>query len=177
MSCHSIDGQTVCFQKTSVDRTLQLRHSVLWPSMPLSHVILPEDESGTHIGAFFPGQTDPIAVISLFLENCPIDKEEIVLNNTHEQAVRFRKFACSPQYQGKGLGTQLLRYALSIAQSEQGATIAWCDARTDSAEWYRKRGLYPFGDTFFKGPVEYVRMRIDLRDLGKPEQDPEVLHA
>ncbi|PPQ73421.1 hypothetical protein CVT26_015773 [Gymnopilus dilepis] len=151
--------------------------------MPLSYVLLPEDESGTHLGAFLPGQNEAIAVISLFLEDCPIDKDEMLLNTNDNasakgnpgRTVRFRKFACAPQYQGKGVGTHLLRYALSIARIEQGATTAWCDARMDSAAWYRKRGLLPFGNTFYKGSVEYIRMRIDLRDLGKTEQDLEVL--
>uniref|UniRef100_A0A8H8CFI1 N-acetyltransferase domain-containing protein n=1 Tax=Psilocybe cubensis TaxID=181762 RepID=A0A8H8CFI1_PSICU len=184
--------QPVRMGKISVEQTLGLRHSVLWPDMPLSQVCLPEDSSGKHFGALLPHSDEPIAVISLFVEELPIDKNitSDVPPSAHEQeqqqvqqrmtyghsaddaidskrpriVVRFRKFACAPRYQGKGLGTQLLAYALSIARSELDATIAWCDARTSSALWYEKRGLRRFGKIFYKGPVEYVRMWIDLRD-------------
>ncbi|KDR77461.1 hypothetical protein GALMADRAFT_138573 [Galerina marginata CBS 339.88] len=176
MASHLIDGQRVRIDRISVEQTLPLRHSVLWPDKPLSEVRLPEDQLGGHFGAFLPDQDDPIAVISLFQEDSPIDKDRISkgndsssYENAHEKAVRFRKFACAPQYQGKGLGTQLLAYALSLARSEQGAAVAWCDARTTSMDWYMKRGLLPFGATFFKGSVEYIRMRIDLRSIENAE--------
>ncbi|PPQ80777.1 hypothetical protein CVT25_001914 [Psilocybe cyanescens] len=181
-------GQSVRMDKISVEQTLGLRHSVLWPDMPLSQVCLPEDSAGIHFGALLPHSDEPIAVISLFVEALPIDKNttsDLPLlkqqNQQHQQnygytedettetkralaVVRFRKFACAPRYQGKGIGTHLLAYALSIARSELDAGMAWCDARTTSTEWYEKRSLQTFGETFFKGPVEYVRMWIDLRD-------------
>jgi GNAT superfamily N-acetyltransferase len=164
--------------KISKDQTLQLRHSVLWPDLPLSHVCLPEDDAGFHYGAFSPQRDTPIAVISLFRENIPTDKETLVpgpglssanLITLYCEAVRFRKFVCEPQYQGQGYGSQLLLHALSMARSEWGVTMAWCDARTETQEWYKRRGFQPFGPKFFKGAVEYVRMKADLKDLEREE--------
>jgi GNAT superfamily N-acetyltransferase len=147
----------------TTEQTLPLRHSVLWPNMPISHACLPEDENGLHLGAFLPSHDHPIAVISLFIEPAPIG-----ITASHNQhglesvQVRFRKFACDPEYQGRGIGSTLLRHSISLARSELNCGIFWCDARTSSSDWYRKRGLIPFGEKFFKGTVEYVRMYIDV---------------
>ncbi|KAF8148219.1 hypothetical protein B0H34DRAFT_679849 [Crassisporium funariophilum] len=172
MSPPLVDGQPMRFAKVAVAETLQLRHSVLWPNMPLAHVCLPEDGVGLHLGALLPHKSGPIAVISLFIQGVPIDKDfslsrtndgqDIVLDDTSKRAVQFRKFACDPEFQGKGIGTQLLMYALSMSRSQLDVTTVWCDARTTAQGWYAKRGFVPFGECFHKGPVEYIRMQIDL---------------
>ena len=57
-----------------------------------------------------------------------------------------------------------------------GATALWCDARLSGGQWYEKRGLVPFGDTFFRDAVEYTRMKIVLvgREAeGQPEWCPD----
>ncbi|KAF4621801.1 hypothetical protein D9613_012081 [Agrocybe pediades] len=174
-------------EKVPVEKTLQLRHSVLWPDMPLSHVRLPEDDLGVHYGVFLQegeegkqNEQEPVAVISLFVEDLPsIDKAALqeesddvtrdLLQCSSGRAVRFRKFACAPHFQGRGLGTKLLLHALLLCRSEQGAIVAWCDARKSTMEWYRKRGLVPFGNTFYKGRVEYIRMLLDLRSIGQED--------
>ena len=166
--------------KITMEETIPLRHSVLWPTMPPSHVCLPEDAAGTHYGAFLPLRETPVAVISLFLEDLPLVRDtEINLKSANsnstiisvdedgyrpaqQRAVRFRKFACEREFQGKGIGTQLLVYVLSKARTELDATTVWCDARATARGWYIKRGLVPFGPTFYKGPEEYIRMRIDF---------------
>lgn len=159
------------------DQTVPLRHSVLWPNEPVSHVLLPEDSAGRHYGAFIDSNPAPVAVISLFVEACPIDNGLNHRDTTHKSAVRFRKFACDPAYQvnipffwlvradchqGQGIGTKLLLHAASVASSELQATLLWCDAREDTRAWYERRGLAAFGDAFFKGPVKYIRMKIDI---------------
>ena len=173
----------VRLDKITMEETIPLRHSVLWPTMPPSHVCLPEDATGIHYGAFLPLRETPVAVISLFLEDLPLlrdghdtetnlksenSKSTIISGDkdgyrpVQQRAVRFRKFACEPEFQGKGIGTQLLAYVLSRARTELNAATVWCDARTTACGWYIKRGLAPFGPTFFKGPEEYIRMRIDF---------------
>jgi GNAT superfamily N-acetyltransferase len=175
---------TVRIDKITMEETIPLRHSVLWPNMPPSHVCLPEDATGTHYGAFLPLRETPVAVISLFLEDLPLlrDRHDTEINfksadsnstiisgdedgyrpAAQQRAVRFRKFACEREFQGKGIGTQLLVHILSRARTELDATTVWCDARATACGWYTKRGLVPFGPTFYKGPEEYIRMRIDF---------------
>ncbi|KAF8073370.1 hypothetical protein FPV67DRAFT_741263 [Lyophyllum atratum] len=154
------DLELIC-RSITVDETLQLRHSVLWPDKPISHVSLPEDEHGLHIGAFIPLYDYPIAVISLFVESLPINNEVFNQDDTQRQA-RFRKFACDPAFQGRGIGSKLLQFSIERARSEFDSAIVWCDARTSTAQWYMKRGMIPFGEKFFKGPVEYIRMYIEI---------------
>ena len=186
----SNDLPMVRIDKITMEETIPLRHSVLWPTKPPSHVCLPEDATGTHYGAFLPLRETPVAVISLFLEDIPllkddhendtelnliiksedhsnsnsstIDDKDGYYNRSPQRAVRFRKFACDHEFQGKGIGTQLLAHVLSRAQTELDAATVWCDARVTARGWYIKRGLVPFGPTFYKGPEEYIRMRIDF---------------
>ncbi|KAJ4482559.1 hypothetical protein J3R30DRAFT_3460525 [Lentinula aciculospora] len=160
-------------RQIAVERTVSLRHEVLWPDMPIDNVKLPEDKHGWHFGAFVDeslANDDPIAVISLFLDHVPIDNgaaggsgafpDNDSINVPSEIiAVRFRKFACKTNMQGQGVGTALLKHAMQFARSELKAEVFWCDARVSSAAWYSGRGLSQFGHKFFKGPVEYVRMR------------------
>ena len=129
--------------------------------MPISHVDLPEDAHGLHLGAFVPSHVHPVAVISLFTESMPIGVDTALSRHDGTQ-VRFRKFACDPAYQGRGIGSRLLQYSISVARSELNGTIFWCDARSSSSEWYGKRGFISFGEKFFKGQVEYVRMYIQV---------------
>ncbi|KAJ7660434.1 GCN5-related N-acetyltransferase [Mycena rosella] len=154
-----------CLQITA-DRTVPLRHSVLWPDAPVSHVLLAEDAVGWHYGVFINSNPVPVAVISLFVEDCPIDNGAIghreENNGAPDKAIRFRKFACDPAYQGRGIGTKLLLHVISVAGSELGGTLLWCDARKTTQPWYERRGLEPFGDVFWKGSVIYVRMKIAI---------------
>ncbi|KAL0061247.1 hypothetical protein AAF712_011953 [Marasmius tenuissimus] len=99
----------------------------------------PEDDNGFHFGAFIDDQTTPTAVISLFLEPTPDDGDKAA-------AARFRKFACDPSFQGKGIGSQLLKYTFEHAKSELGVGVVWCDARLETAEWYERRGMRRFGE-------------------------------
>ncbi|KAG2361960.1 acyl-CoA N-acyltransferase [Suillus spraguei] len=147
-----------------VNATLELRQSVLWPSLSIADVRLAEDDNGLHFGAFVPQREKPIAVISLFDEPLPGHYLVICGNDSHSQrkSARFRKFACDLMHQNQGVGTQLLQHAAEAARSTLGASTIWCDARTSSSAWYKKRGMIEFGDTFFKGDVKYIRMKMSL---------------
>lgn len=140
--------------------------------------MLPEDDKGIHLGAFCPLRDSPIAVISLFTESFSIDNNDHTSSSSKngQRMVRFRKFACDPQFQRRGVGTRLLVYALSIARSELNATIVWCDARTSSHDWYKRRGLNAFGAKFFKASVEHIRMRIDVWELKGQQYSESVEH-
>lgn len=154
------------FVEISTEETVQLRHSVLWPDKPTSYVLLPEDNSGIHLGAILPNDSSstghaPVAVISLFREALP-EAELESAGATAEPAARFRKFACDPAHQGHGVGTSLLQFAFQVARSRLGCSVVWCDARLETVGWYERRGMKRFGEHFFKGNVEYVRMKVSL---------------
>ncbi|KAI0330512.1 GCN5-related N-acetyltransferase [Cubamyces sp. BRFM 1775] len=141
-------------RKISADDTVALRHSVLWPDHPVSHVLLPEDASGYHYGAFLPTSASPVAVISVFIDPLPSASTEA----SSSRAARFRKFACDPTHQGRGIGSQLLQHVFEAATKDLGCSVIWCDARLSASAWYERRGMQRFGERFFKGDIEYVRM-------------------
>jgi GNAT superfamily N-acetyltransferase len=167
-----------------------LSHTVLWPNHPISVVQLPEDERGWHFGAFVIQSdpesksdgnllvtarsqselestrldsiecAEPVAVISLFVEPLRTDNE--VASGENPTTVRFRKFACRSDLQGRGIGSRLFEHMLSFARQELKALVVWCDSRTAAAAWYEKRGMERFGDVFYNGPVEYCKMKMVL---------------
>ncbi|KAI9065963.1 acyl-CoA N-acyltransferase [Trametes sanguinea] len=153
-------------RRISADETVPLRHSVLWPDHPVSHVLLPEDSSGFHYGAFLLDSSTPVAVISAFYDPLPPTTDSPASPSqppeTAQRTARFRKFACDPAYQGKGIGTRLLQHVFDVAAKEMGCSVVWCDARRSAAGWYERRGMRRFGEMFFKGDIEYVRMMREL---------------
>ena len=141
----SNEEQKFVIQSIEPDQTYALRQQVLWPEQPLNYVQLPDDDAGQHFGAFTEGEL--VAVISLFIGP--------------DGQARFRKFATHPAWQGRGIGTALLRHAIAVAQA-QGAHSLWCDARQSTLPFYRRFGLRPEGGIFYKGPIPYQRLRLPL---------------
>ena len=78
-----------------------------------------------------------------------------------EGAVRLRKFAVENQHQGKGVGSELFKYALGHA-ANSSATVFWCDARENAVEFYRQFGLNVEGSRFYKSDLPYLKMSIQL---------------
>ncbi len=122
--------------------TLPIRQAVLWPDKPMEYLKLDQDETGTHFGYFLDDSL--VAVISCFIKN---------------NELQFRKFACLDEYQGRGIGTLLLKYTMEFAKTNDVNSI-WCNARVTATSLYKKFGLVILeNSTFFKGSVEYVIMK------------------
>ena len=137
-------------QPITPEQTYPLRHAVLWPDKPYAFVRVDNDHEGHHYGAFEAGEL--IAVISLF-----------VYPEEGQRVARFRKFATHPDWQRKGVGSQLMQHILKEAR-RMGATRLWCDARLDAADFYRRFGMRPISDVFHKGPIPYAAYAIDLSE-------------
>lgn len=134
----------VTIQSITAEQTYPLRHSVLWPDKPFDYVKVENDDEGHHVGAFLDGEL--VAVISLFI-------------NGSES--RFRKFAARPDCQRRGIGTLLMNHIIAEAK-RVGATMLWCDARLDAADFYRRFGMEAVSEVFYKGPVPYARFSRTL---------------
>lgn len=135
----------ISIQPLEAAQTYALRHAVLWPDQPPAYVRLPDDAAGQHFGAVVGGELR--AVISLFVGP--------------DGAARFRKFATAPAWQGRGLGSALLRHVLALARA-QGARSLWCDARLSTLPFYQRFGLLPAGEVFYKGDIPYQRLNCEL---------------
>ncbi|MEZ0609235.1 GNAT family N-acetyltransferase [Fibrella sp. WM1] len=131
-------------QPITLEETYPLRHAVLWPDKPVDFVKVDNDHEGHHYGAFREGEL--VAVISLFIDG---------------PEARFRKFATRPDCQRQGVGTLLLNHVIAQARA-LGAQTLWCDARLDTADFYRRFGMQAVSDTFYKGPIAYARYSVDL---------------
>ncbi|WP_261817806.1 GNAT family N-acetyltransferase [Vibrio gallicus] len=127
--------EQICWQQT-----IGLRHHVLWPHKSPEFCHVPEDEQGMHFGVFIDARL--VCVASLFWDG---------------RAIRLRKFATDSDYQGQGIGSQLLNHMLKFA-SENGAKSFWCDGRESALSFYSRFGLQPEGERFYKSDVAYFKL-------------------
>ena len=121
-------------------KTLPIRHLVMWPNKPLNYVKLPLDNKGRHYGLYFDRKI--ISVISIFKSN---------------NELQFRKFATLKEYQGNGFGTKLLNFVFDLARQENINRI-WCNARVDKTNFYKRFGLEKTDVFFEKSGTKYVIM-------------------
>lgn len=141
-----MDSTLISIEQISWQQTIGLRHAVLWPAKPPEFCHVEDDETGTHFGVFYDARL--ICVASLFRT---------------QDSIRLRKFATDQDYQGKGVGSELLTHMLSYAKLE-GATLFWCDARESAIPFYNRFGFEPEGERFYKGVVPYFKLSVSLED-------------
>ncbi|MCH4885958.1 GNAT family N-acetyltransferase [Acidaminobacter sp. JC074] len=120
----------------SYQDTYEIRHKVMWPDRDLDYIKLDCDPEGDHYGYFLDDHL--VSVISVF-------------KTSH--GYQFRKFATLHDYQGKGIGSELLKYVKDKYQN------LWCNARIEKTDFYKRFGLRETDETFTKGGKEYVIMR------------------
>jgi L-Ala-D/L-Glu epimerase len=125
-------------------RVRPLRHDVLRPDRPAEDCAYPGDEApeARHLAALRRG--DVVGAVSLLPEEVPPGP---ALPGSPGQAWRLRGMAVAPDARGEGLGTALLRTALTHA-ALRGAGTVWCRARTSAVGFYRRHGLRAVGEEF-----------------------------
>lgn len=125
--------------------TWYLRQKVLYPAQKLYEMEMDEDLNGIHFGAFTSNKL--IAIVSLF---------EVKSGN-----FQFRKFAVDPDYQGRGIGNELLAYITDFARNEGGKRL-WCNARDSAFGFYLKAGFALTNKPFTKNGFNYDIMEKAL---------------
>ncbi len=131
-------------KRISWQQALPLRHEVLWPTKPLEYCHVAGDDSAIHFGLFVADKL--VCVASVFVD---------------DRCARLRKFATSASFQGRGLGSAMLSHIIAELRND-GVTYFWCDARESAVEFYKRFGLHPEGDRFFKADVPYFKMSVEL---------------
>ncbi|MDC7240051.1 MAG: GNAT family N-acetyltransferase [Spirochaetales bacterium] len=120
--------------------TIVLRHRVLWPEKPAEFCHVDGDEQGIHFGAFVDEAL--VCVASVFVDG---------------SSARLRKFATEESLQGRGIGTRVLNEVIAYLK-ERDIEYFWCDARESAMGYYRRFGMEPRGERFYKAEVPYFRM-------------------
>lgn len=152
----------ISIKRITAEQTYPLRHAVLWPDKPFDYVKVDNDEEGYHYGAFRADELVAVAVISLFIENDDLtDTHQATHQTANSGRARFRKFATRPDCQRMGIGTQLMNHVMAEARRMHAGEL-WCDARLDAADFYRKFGMEPVSDVFYKGPIPYAKFSLTL---------------
>ncbi len=128
--------------------TIAMRNKVLWPNKSPEFCRVEGDEDAWHFGAYIDNTL--VCVASVF---------------RNKNIARLRKFATATEYQGVGIGTQMLEHILmQLANSDD--ELFWCDAREAAIDFYRRFNMAPEGERFYKSDVPYIRMSLSLKDSG-----------
>ena len=136
---------------------LPLRKAVLWPDKSEQELQLPQDNAATHFGAFLSGgseaqpseelEREPVGVVSCFQQS---------------QFIQIRKFAVLQQYQGKGLGSDLLNHLISYYGASNAHALI-LDSRHESAAFYERAGFKKDGPVFLKYGLPFIKMRYSFQ--------------
>lgn len=134
-------------KEISAHETWPIRREVMYPNKTIEAVRIENDESGIHYGYFVENQL--VSVVSLFFS---------------ADEAQFRKFATLKNYQGRGIGTTMLRHIMEVCK-QQNTSRLWCNARADKERFYTRFGLNACSEPFEKGDIMYITMEMWMRNL------------
>jgi len=124
--------------------TIDLRHRVMWPDRPKQDVMIPNDHTATHFGAFH--NDNIIGVASFFPDGT---------------SCRLRKLAVDQNFQGNGVASQIINTAITYLR-KLGYIKIWCDARVSATEFYRRNGFAIETQVFQKRDIDYIKAAISI---------------
>ncbi|WP_333810483.1 GNAT family N-acetyltransferase [Flavobacterium sp.] len=126
-------------KKISSVETYPVRHEVLRKGKPIETCIFKgdDDEQTIHLGLFLDDQL--VGIISVFKEQ----------NNLFSETNQFqiRGMAVLEEFQGKGLGTKLVKEAEKHCIN-LNANVIWFNARENAVPFYEKLDYKIIGDSF-----------------------------
>lgn len=132
------EPDTVTVRQVSANDVYPLRHRVLRPHQTLADCVWAQDtdDDTAHFAAEIGGQIIGVASIAL----CPREGDPL---NTW----RLRGMATAPEWQGHGIGANVLSACLRHAREKRGS-LMWCNARSGALAFYRRHGFETVGDEF-----------------------------
>ena len=112
---------------------------MLRPDSPIERCKFAGDEEDQtfHLGAFMDNKL--VSVASFYFENHGELDEPFQF--------RLRGMATLPEYQHKGLSTELLKMAFPIIK-QNFCNLVWCNARVSAVQFYQKVGFDKVGEEF-----------------------------
>ncbi|MBC7714479.1 MAG: GNAT family N-acetyltransferase [Rhizobacter sp.] len=124
--------------------TYPIRQQVLIPDHDPKKVKFESDDDDDvsfHLGAFEDSKL--VSVASFFYERNTLFKDQ------HQY--QLRGMATLPEFQGRGLSSELLNMAFPIIK-QNFCTLLWCNARTTAVGYYEKVGFHKFDENVFDIP-------------------------
>ncbi len=130
----------------TVVQTYDLRRTVLRKgiSKPVVSFDMDSDSDTFHMG--FEQEGEIVAVATLGRVMLP-KKVHTEYSNENHNSYQLRGMAVSPEYQGKGIGNQLL-VAIESALLGRNASILWCNARQSALSFYAKNNFITSSEAF-----------------------------
>ena len=122
--------------------TYPIRQQVLIPDHDIKKAKFDNDDDDDisfHLGAFKDSKL--VSVASFFYDRNTEFKDQ------HQY--QLRGMATLPEYQGRGLSSELLNMAFPIIK-QNFCTLLWCNARTSAVGYYEKVGFIKFDDNSFE---------------------------
>ena len=149
---------TLQVRRARVDEIFPLRHAVLRPGKPVSYSVYDEDDHAVHIGAWTSDGEMLVGCATVFPDPWPGPPAE-------PAAWRLRGMAVDPEWQGRGVGAQVLAAAIAAAR-DAGAPLLWANGRTAALSFYRRHGFRTVGEEFITSDTGLSHHKIVL-DLGE----------
>ncbi len=132
-------------KEITVEETLPLRSAVLRDGKPFDECRFAEDgkQGSFHLGYFYDERL--VGIASFY---------PIGFDNIEEPGIQLRGMAVDAQYQGKGIGKALVKFAEEKIKADPTITHIWCNARQIAYKFYESQG---FG---------YVSEEFDIATIG-----------
>ena len=127
-------------RKISAAETIDLRSRILRPGQPIEICNYPGDDlpSTFHLGAI---KNNKVICNGTFMQEGHLKFSEAKL------PYRLRGMATDTEFQGQGLGVQLVTEAISELE-KCNCDLLWFNARTTAEKFYRKLGFVAFDEIF-----------------------------
>ncbi|MDO6760318.1 GNAT family N-acetyltransferase [Tamlana sp. 2_MG-2023] len=116
-----------------------VRQPVLRPGLPITSCVFDGDDLSTTIHLGLYNNNNIIGVCSFFKN----DHAEL----SRSKQYQLRGMAVLENFQGKGIGYQILSFGERLMKEKNIKTI-WCNAREIALPFYRKCGYQSFGEAF-----------------------------
>lgn len=145
---NSITIKEIAFGSDEYKACCQMRHDVL--RVPLGLALSEQDVAGedkqVHIAAY-DGET-----------LCAL----LILKPLGATLVKFRQMAVSPDYQGKGIGAEIMQFSERFALGKEWRDVE-LNARVYAKGFYERLGYCAEGDEFTEVTIPTVKMVKTLR--------------
>ena len=143
----ALEFRKIEYHSKEYQQSLELRERIL--RIPLGLRLTPQelmkDADDIHLGGFLGEQ----------LVAC------LILSKVAPQRMKMRQVAVDENLQGKGVGTQLVRFSEQVARECQ-ITSFELSARSTAVEFYLRQGYEVIGEPYSEQKIQHIKMTKSL---------------